>query len=45
MTKHVSPPRVAPEALEKVCAELAAKFGARFTQSAAVRQQHGHNLS
>ena len=45
MTHHVPPPRVAPEALEKVCAALSAAFGARFTRSAAVRQQHGHNLS
>ena len=45
MNSHVMPPRVGAEALETVCAQLAATFGARFSQAAAVREQHGHNLS
>ena len=45
MTSHVTPPRVAPEALETVCTALASQFGGRFSRAASVREQHGHTLS
>jgi D-lactate dehydrogenase (cytochrome) len=34
-----------PSALDAVLKELASRFGARFTASAAAREQHGHTLT
>src|SRR6478735_5792914 len=41
-TATKSKPRSAPESL---LAELAARFGDRFSRAEAVRQQHGHNFT
>ena len=34
-----------PDAKERLFAELAQKFGTRFSTSASLREQHGHMLT